>query len=90
MAEHVVSNRFDVFGRDEASALQQGVARDRIILDPGIGFGKTLEHNLALMRAVPQLKGLGYHVMVGVSRKSMFKGLLGIEDLGAGAVAEES
>jgi dihydropteroate synthase len=58
----------------------RGLPRDRIIIDPGIGFGKTLEHNLALLRAVPEFKGLGYPVLVGASRKSMFKALLGIED----------
>lgn len=62
-----------------AVAEARGVARDRIIVDPGIGFGKTLEHNLALLRAVPQLKRLGYPLMVGASRKSLFKGLLGLD-----------
>jgi dihydropteroate synthase len=61
-------------------AASRGVQRDRIIIDPGIGFGKTLEHNLALLRAVPRLKQLGYPVMIGGSRKAMFKGILGIED----------
>jgi dihydropteroate synthase len=61
-------------------ALSRGVARDRIIVDPGIGFGKTLDHNLALLRSVPQLKRLGYPVMVGASRKSMFKAILGIDE----------
>lgn len=65
--------------RAEAAAAR-GVARDRIIVDPGIGFGKTLEHNLALLRAVPRLKSLGFPVMVGASRKSLFKALLGLEE----------
>jgi dihydropteroate synthase len=60
-----------------AAAEARGVARDRIIVDPGIGFGKTLEHNLALLRAVPELKRLGYPLMVGASRKSLFKALFG-------------
>ena len=46
-----------------------GVARDAIVLDPGIGFGKTLEHNLALLRGLPELCRLGYPVLVGASRK---------------------
>ena len=49
------------------------------MLDPGFGFGKTLEHNLRLLAAMPQLQGLGYAVLVGVSRKSMFGHLLGRE-----------
>jgi len=47
-----------------------GVARDRILIDPGIGFGKTLAHNLALLRALPRLAGHGLPVLVGPSRKS--------------------
>lgn len=48
-----------------------GVADDRIILDPGIGFGKTYEHNLELMNHVEILQQLGYPVLLGTSRKSM-------------------
>ena len=58
-----------------AAAVAAGVARDRILLDPGIGFGKTLAHNLALLRALPRLAGHGYPLLVGTSRKS-FLGLL--------------
>ena len=53
-----------------------GVAPARIMLDPGIGFGKTLQHNLALLRAIPQIGALGYPVLVGASRKSMLGALL--------------
>ena len=62
---------------DRAAYLESvGVAPERIMLDPGIGFGKTLEHNLALLRALPQISELGYPVLVGVSRKSMLGALL--------------
>jgi dihydropteroate synthase len=54
-----------------------GIARGRIVLDPGFGFGKTLEHNLALFRALPALVALGLPVLVGVSRKGMIGALLG-------------
>ena len=47
-----------------------GIARERIVIDPGFGFGKTLEHNLELLRALPELAALGYPVLVGLSRKS--------------------
>jgi dihydropteroate synthase len=47
-----------------------GIARDRIVVDPGFGFGKTLAHNLALLRALPELAATGYAVLVGLSRKS--------------------
>ncbi len=52
-------------------AKEAGVTDDRIILDPGIGFGKTYEHNLELMNHVEILKSLGYPVLLGTSRKSM-------------------
>jgi dihydropteroate synthase len=52
-----------------AVAVSAGVAPGRIWLDPGIGFGKTLEHNLALMNAVPRLAAHGFRVLVGASRK---------------------
>jgi dihydropteroate synthase len=47
-----------------------GVERERIVVDPGFGFGKTLMHNLELLRALPELAALGYPVLVGLSRKS--------------------
>lgn len=60
-----------------AAAGEAGVPRDRILIDPGIGFGKTLEHNLALLRALPRLARHGYPVLVGVSRKSFLGRLTG-------------
>jgi len=47
-----------------------GIARERIVIDPGFGFGKTLEHNLTLLRNLSKLAGLGTPVLVGWSRKS--------------------
>ena len=57
-----------LLGRARA-AEAAGVARARIALDPGIGFGKALEHNLALLRGTGDLRRLGYPVLVGASRK---------------------
>ena len=48
-----------------------GVARDRIIVDPGFGFGKSVAHNYALLRHLPALQQLDLPVLVGISRKSM-------------------
>ena len=61
------------------AAVAAGVPEERILLDPGIGFGKTLEHNLALLAHIPVLAALGRPILVGVSRKSMFGKLLGRE-----------
>jgi dihydropteroate synthase len=47
-----------------------GIARGRIVVDPGFGFGKTLAHNLALLRALPDIVSAGYPVLAGLSRKS--------------------
>ncbi len=52
------------------AAVAAGVARDKIWIDPGIGFGKTLEHNLILLANVGELARLGFPVLLGVSRKS--------------------
>ncbi|MDF3012884.1 MAG: dihydropteroate synthase [Cellvibrio sp.] len=54
----------------------QGICPERIILDPGFGFGKTLAHNLALLQRLPELGELGYPLLVGMSRKSMVAQLL--------------
>ena len=53
-----------------------GIPPDHIILDPGIGFGKLLEHNLALLQQLPKLTSCGYPVLVGLSRKSFLGQLL--------------
>ena len=58
-----------------AVAQAVGVARENIWLDPGIGFGKTLDHNLALLAALPRLCGHGYRVLLGASRKRFIAAL---------------
>ena len=55
----------------------RGVPRDRIVLDPGFGFGKTVAHNLELLRGLPRLARLGYPLLAGLSRKSMLGALTG-------------
>ena len=57
-------------------ALNAGVSRDNLVIDPGIGFGKTADHNLELLRNLRCLKALGLPVMVGTSRKSTIGRLL--------------
>jgi dihydropteroate synthase len=56
-------------------ALAAGVAREKLWLDPGIGFGKTLEHNLTLLRALPRFVALGFPVLLGASRKRFIAAL---------------
>jgi dihydropteroate synthase len=66
---------------DEAArrAMAAGVARRRILLDPGLGFGKTVEHNLALLRRLPELISLGFSLVIGPSRKSFLGKILDAE-----------
>ena len=65
------------------AAVFAGIPEERICIDPGIGFGKTVDHNLALLRAVPALRILGAAVMVGASRKGFIGALTGIDDAAA-------
>ncbi|WP_043320344.1 dihydropteroate synthase [Microbulbifer sp. HZ11] len=58
---------------------QAGIAREKILYDPGFGFGKNDEHNLALLRHLPELAPQGVPILVGMSRKSMIGRLLGRE-----------
>jgi dihydropteroate synthase len=68
------------FLRERASALRAlGIAPERITVDPGIGFAKTVEHNLALLRRQRELLALGYPLLVGWSRKSTLGALTGRE-----------
>lgn len=67
-----VVEEVSAFFEGRIRALQaSGVEPDRVALDPGFGFGKTLEHNVALLRGIPQLCRHGRPLLVGVSRKSM-------------------
>jgi dihydropteroate synthase len=59
---------------------QLGVAANRMLVDPGFGFGKTLQHNIDLLRATEQFSSLGAGVLVGVSRKRMIADLTGQSD----------
>jgi len=59
------------------ACLQAGIARDAIVLDPGVGFGKGLAHNLSLLKDLPRIANLGAPMLVGVSRKSFIGRILG-------------
>ena len=66
-----------------AAARAAGIAPEGIVLDPGIGFGKTVDQNCRLIRRLDALVALGYPVLVGVSRKGFLGRLLGGRDVGA-------
>jgi dihydropteroate synthase len=68
---------FDWLATRIAACVAAGIARNRIIADPGIGFGKTLDHNLALLRGLPLFHGLGVPLLLGASRKALIGRLAG-------------
>jgi dihydropteroate synthase len=73
----VVAEVRDTLRAHAQRAEQAGIPRENIWLDPGIGFGKTVQHNLQLLRHLPTLKSLGYPILIGTSRKSFIGHLLG-------------
>ncbi len=66
--------------RSTSIARSAGVREDNIIIDPGIGFGKTADHNLELLRRLPELKTAGFPMLVGVSRKSTIGRILNLPE----------
>jgi dihydropteroate synthase len=73
----VVSEVKEFLSRRIAEAEKAGIGRDRIVVDPGFGFGKTLAHNLELLRRLGEFAALGVPVLAGLSRKSMLGALTG-------------
>ena len=78
--EDVVREVRDFLAERAERAIRAGVELENIILDPGIGFGKALEHNLKLLKRLDSLVELGFPVLVGVSRKSFLGKITGCED----------
>lgn len=78
----VVAEVFDHLATRLAELEQLGIARERVVVDPGLGFGKTTAHNLALVRATRELTSLGRPVLVGASRKSFLGAVTGVDDPG--------
>ena len=74
--DDVVGDIIAYFERQVSVALEQGLRQSQIILDPGIGFGKNLEHNLEIVRRLGEFKGLGFPVMIGPSRKGFIGAVL--------------
>lgn len=71
----IVADMKRYFDRSLEIARRAGVPERHVLLDPGVGFGKSREQNYAALRAVPELRSLGFALLIGVSRKSLFKGL---------------
>ena len=75
--QNVVIEVGDFLMQRAQACLQAGISAQRLVLDPGFGFGKTTAHNLALLAALPRLTGGPYPVLAGLSRKSMLQSLTG-------------
>jgi dihydropteroate synthase len=75
----VVAEVRDFLAARIAACAQAGIARERVVADPGFGFGKTVDHNLALLRRLPELAGLGVPLAAGWSRKSSLGAITGRE-----------
>jgi dihydropteroate synthase len=86
--QDVVAEVCEFLGCEREACVAAGIARDAIALDPGLGFGKGLEHNMTLLAALPRIAALGSPLLVGVSRKSFIGRILGrpINDRLAGSL----
>lgn len=72
----VVDDIKDFFSERIEACISAGIAKDKIILDPGFGFGKTLDHNLSILKRFNEFKSFGLSLLAGLSRKSMIGALL--------------
>ena len=78
--ENVLLDIFDYFENKIKFLKDNGIKDEQIIIDPGIGFGKTLEHNLEIISKISLFHSLGYPIMVGASRKSFIGKIMGEKD----------
>jgi dihydropteroate synthase len=87
--DDVVADVSAFLAQRAAACVAAGIGRDRIVLDPGFGFGKTVDHNLVLLRRLAEIAALGYPLLAGLSRKSTIGVLTGrdVDDRMAGSVA---
>jgi dihydropteroate synthase len=87
--ENVVDEIYEYLDGKANDAIGAGISPDKIILDPGIGFGKTLDHNLSILNKISEFSTMGYPIMVGASRKSFIGAILDlpVEDRLEGSLA---
>jgi len=86
---NVVASVVEFLRERVATAREAGIPHDQLVIDPGFGFGKTLSHNVDLLRNLPEFLQLGLPVLVGLSRKSLIGGLIGapVQERAAASVA---
>jgi len=76
----IIKDILDFLNRSIKNALDHGVSREKIIIDPGIGFGKSLEQNYIILNNIDKFRESGYPVLIGLSRKSLIGKLYGNEE----------
>lgn len=77
--DDVIDDIYEYLESRAAAAIEAGIPAEKIIIDPGIGFGKTVEHNLTILNRIAEFTYMGYPVLVGASRKSFIGKLLDLE-----------
>jgi dihydropteroate synthase len=80
--DDVIQEIISFFKEGIARITKEGISRDRLIIDPGIGFGKTLQHNLSILKHLDELASLGLPVLLGHSRKRFLGDITGLPDEG--------
>ena len=75
----IIPELMEFFHLQLEKLLKRGIEKNKIIIDPGIGFGKTVDDNLEIIRNIPTLKSLGFPLLFGISRKSFMGKILGKE-----------
>ena len=78
--KNVLTEIFDFFENKIIELRNSGISHDNIILDPGIGFGKNLKHNITLIKKISLFHSLGLPIMIGTSRKRFIKDISGVND----------
>lgn len=78
--DNVLEEILTFFKKSLEKLTKSGLPENRIVVDPGIGFGKTLEHNLEILKNIDQIMALGFPVYMGLSNKSLWGKLLGLDE----------
>jgi len=87
--ENVIDEVYEYLDGKASAAIDAGISPDKIVLDPGLGFGKTLDHNLSILNKISEFRSMGYPIMIGASRKSFIGAVLDlpVEDRLEGSLA---
>ena len=87
--DNVIDEIYEYLDGKASAAIDAGISPDKIVLDPGLGFGKTLDHNLSILNKISEFSSMGYPIMIGASRKAFIGAVLDlpVEDRLEGSLA---